>query len=434
MIRNDWMYLEVGAHLQGFSQKFVRILKKKKPMGKSSKRTRRKTKRRLNPYNLYMREEIIAIKENNPTMTHREAFTQAARSWRTSTKNPKNQQNNNQGRNARNNKSKRREIIQEKKPKKQTTRKEVIDKKKGEKIQKMLNNDKSKKREIILKDILQMIDEECSETEAEAEGKKGNANDIDDLDVEIRETNENEEGNVEIKETNENGNEDNENENEDNVETNDDDKNVNLRTTVNTDVDVNMADINDDVDNLDVETEINAKNGEMVNVNNADDVIMNQYDDNNDNNDNGDETEISKVNQMIDDQKVVNDDVDNGETKLNEDPMIDENEVTENDETIGSGMSEENQAAENETIGSGVSEKNQAAENETINSVLSEENQVIENDKPGTSDVIQIDENITDIETLKHSSVNKIFLRDEQILFYCDGCKLPYLVRNDHSQ
>ncbi|PKK68911.1 hypothetical protein RhiirC2_519321 [Rhizophagus irregularis] len=53
-------------------------------MGKSSKRSRRKTRRKLNPYNIYMRDEIAAIKESDPKIPHREAFTQASRSWSTS--------------------------------------------------------------------------------------------------------------------------------------------------------------------------------------------------------------------------------------------------------------------------------------------------------------------------------------------------------------
>jgi hypothetical protein len=53
-------------------------------MGQSSKRARRKTKRKLNPYNLHMREEIAAIKERNPNIPHKDAFAQASRSWRTS--------------------------------------------------------------------------------------------------------------------------------------------------------------------------------------------------------------------------------------------------------------------------------------------------------------------------------------------------------------
>ncbi|PKB92783.1 hypothetical protein RhiirA5_236323 [Rhizophagus irregularis] len=134
----------------------------------------------------------------------------------------------------------------------------------------------------------------------------------------------------------------------------------------------------------------------------------------------------------------------------NDDQMV-ENEAAENDETIGSGVSEGNQAAENETIGSGVSEGNQVAENETINlgasegnqvaenetinSGLSEENQAVENEetiKPGPMhDVKKIIEKITDIESLKHSDIHKVFEKD---VFICDICKRPYLVRNDHTQ
>lgn len=58
---------------------------------------------------------------------------------------------------------------------------------------------------------------------------------------------------------------------------------------------------------------------------------------NDNNNDNGDRTEISKANQMVDDERA------------NDDQMV-KNEAAENDETIGSGVSEGNQAAENETI------------------------------------------------------------------------------------
>ncbi|CAG8564616.1 15151_t:CDS:2 [Rhizophagus irregularis] len=294
-------------------------------MGKSSKRSRRKTRRKLNPYNIYMRDEIAAIKERDPKIPHREAFTQASRSWSTSMRNPKNQLSNNQGKIPRN-KSKRREIIKEKKAKKQT-RKQVMDQKE---IQKILNNDKSKKQETIFQDILHMI---------------VNANDdIDELDVEMSETNENEDKNVD-----------------------------NQHQTVITDADVNMT-VDDKLDN----------------------------------------------------------------------------EAAENDETIGSGVSEGNQAAENETIGSGVSEGNlaenetinlgvsegnQVAENETINSGLSEENQAVENEetiKPGPMhDVKKIIEKITDIESLKHSDIYKVF---EKNVFICDSCKRPYLVRNDHTQ
>ncbi|RGB28773.1 kinase-like domain-containing protein [Rhizophagus diaphanus] len=393
-------------------------------MGKSSKRSRRKTRRKLNPYNIYMRDEIAAIKERDPKIPHREAFTQASRTWSTSLlcnrmRNPKNQFLNNQEKIPRN-KSKRREIIKEKKAKKQT-RKQVIDQKK---IQKILNNDKTKKQETIFQDILHIIGEEYTETEAEAEteGKRErvNAND-DELDVEMSETNENEDKNID-----------------------------NQHHTVITDADVNMT----VDDKLDVETESNAKNEEMVNDNNnANDndnvetemieneeneemVMMNQDNNDNNNDDNGDKTEIeiSKANQMVDDERD------------NDDQMV-ENEAAENDETIGSGVSEGNQAAENETIGSGVSEGNQVAENETINlgmsegnqvaenetinSGLSEENQAVENEetiKPGPMhDVKKIIEKITDIESLKHSDIYKVFEQDGNDTFICDSCKRPYL-------
>ncbi|RKP00933.1 hypothetical protein CXG81DRAFT_3293, partial [Caulochytrium protostelioides] len=42
------------------------------------------------PYNLFMKSELPKVKSTNPNLSHREAFTAAAKNWATSPQNPKN--------------------------------------------------------------------------------------------------------------------------------------------------------------------------------------------------------------------------------------------------------------------------------------------------------------------------------------------------------
>ncbi|PIA17874.1 hypothetical protein COEREDRAFT_21886, partial [Coemansia reversa NRRL 1564] len=53
---------------------------------KASKGT--KTAKKLSPYNKYMKNEISKVKNNNPGITHKEAFKMVALSWKTAPENP----------------------------------------------------------------------------------------------------------------------------------------------------------------------------------------------------------------------------------------------------------------------------------------------------------------------------------------------------------
>ncbi|KAI9203018.1 uncharacterized protein BJ171DRAFT_511567 [Polychytrium aggregatum] len=57
----------------------------------SKKKTTTSTKsaRKPNPYNVFMKDELKKLKDANPSLSHREAFKQAASNWKTSDRNPK---------------------------------------------------------------------------------------------------------------------------------------------------------------------------------------------------------------------------------------------------------------------------------------------------------------------------------------------------------
>ncbi|KAI8324092.1 hypothetical protein GQ54DRAFT_251523, partial [Martensiomyces pterosporus] len=42
------------------------------------------------PYNVFFQRELKRIKQENPSISHKEAFKQAGLNWRTSPENPKN--------------------------------------------------------------------------------------------------------------------------------------------------------------------------------------------------------------------------------------------------------------------------------------------------------------------------------------------------------
>ncbi|KAJ1725402.1 hypothetical protein LPJ53_000440 [Coemansia erecta] len=58
-------------------------------MGRSAK-TSKRGKANNSPYNVFFTRELKRLKAENPEMPHKEAFTQAALNWRTSSENPKN--------------------------------------------------------------------------------------------------------------------------------------------------------------------------------------------------------------------------------------------------------------------------------------------------------------------------------------------------------
>jgi hypothetical protein len=60
---------------------------------KLNKTKKKETKPRApSVFNLFMKEEMASLKEQNPEKNHRELFSMASSSWKTSSKNPKNQQ------------------------------------------------------------------------------------------------------------------------------------------------------------------------------------------------------------------------------------------------------------------------------------------------------------------------------------------------------
>ena len=61
--------------------------KEKKPENKLKKETKEKI---LSPYNLFMKEEMILLKDSHSELTHKERFAKAAKNWKDSDKNPKN--------------------------------------------------------------------------------------------------------------------------------------------------------------------------------------------------------------------------------------------------------------------------------------------------------------------------------------------------------
>ncbi|KAI9503243.1 hypothetical protein BX070DRAFT_191636 [Coemansia spiralis] len=48
-----------------------------------------KSKKKLSPYNKFMKTELAKVKKNNPGLPHKDAFKKAAQNWATSAENPK---------------------------------------------------------------------------------------------------------------------------------------------------------------------------------------------------------------------------------------------------------------------------------------------------------------------------------------------------------
>ena len=46
-------------------------------------------KKKVSAYNSYMKGALAKVKKENPNITHKEAFTKAAKQWKTSPENPK---------------------------------------------------------------------------------------------------------------------------------------------------------------------------------------------------------------------------------------------------------------------------------------------------------------------------------------------------------
>ena len=47
-------------------------------------------KKRIGPYNKYMKTELPKVKEEHPNITHKEAFVMVAKRWKDAPENPKN--------------------------------------------------------------------------------------------------------------------------------------------------------------------------------------------------------------------------------------------------------------------------------------------------------------------------------------------------------
>ncbi|KAJ2846345.1 hypothetical protein IWW36_004398 [Coemansia brasiliensis] len=60
-------------------------------MGKA-KSSERRGKPNTSPYHVFFQRELKRVKQENPNMTHKEAFKQAGLNWKNSPENPKNQQ------------------------------------------------------------------------------------------------------------------------------------------------------------------------------------------------------------------------------------------------------------------------------------------------------------------------------------------------------
>jgi len=64
------------------------------PKAKSAKKTAAResgtSKRKLSPYNAFMKSELPKVKAENPNLDHKTAFKQVAERWKTSPENPKN--------------------------------------------------------------------------------------------------------------------------------------------------------------------------------------------------------------------------------------------------------------------------------------------------------------------------------------------------------
>ncbi|KAJ1899541.1 hypothetical protein LPJ66_002041 [Kickxella alabastrina] len=60
-------------------------------MGRAAKGTSKRGKQASSPYSLFFNRELKRLKEENPEISHKDAFKQAGLNWRNSTENPKNQ-------------------------------------------------------------------------------------------------------------------------------------------------------------------------------------------------------------------------------------------------------------------------------------------------------------------------------------------------------
>lgn len=47
-------------------------------------------KKKLSPYNTYMKSELAKVKKMNPSLSHKDAFKVAAQNWASAPENPKN--------------------------------------------------------------------------------------------------------------------------------------------------------------------------------------------------------------------------------------------------------------------------------------------------------------------------------------------------------
>lgn len=57
-------------------------------------KVRKSGRKRMGPYNKYMKSELVKVKEEHPTITHQEAFVMVAKRWKDAPENPKNQPDN----------------------------------------------------------------------------------------------------------------------------------------------------------------------------------------------------------------------------------------------------------------------------------------------------------------------------------------------------
>ncbi|ORX72160.1 hypothetical protein DL89DRAFT_291383 [Linderina pennispora] len=58
-------------------------------MGRSAKSTNKTSRGKVTPYRIFFDQELKRLKEENPSLSHRDAFKQAGLNWRTSPQNPK---------------------------------------------------------------------------------------------------------------------------------------------------------------------------------------------------------------------------------------------------------------------------------------------------------------------------------------------------------
>ncbi|CAH1756935.1 5629_t:CDS:2 [Entrophospora sp. SA101] len=61
------------------------------PKAKSTKKSPTGGKRKLSPYNAFMKSELPKVKAENPNLEHKAAFKLVAERWKNSADNPKNQ-------------------------------------------------------------------------------------------------------------------------------------------------------------------------------------------------------------------------------------------------------------------------------------------------------------------------------------------------------